>query len=52
MLGAEYSQEETELLSLASPQLGSFDGKSLALRGKAVRLAVLLYRSDSVDKSR
>jgi len=41
------------LLSLAlSLQSGSFDGKSLALRGKAMRLVVLLYRSDSVDKSR
>ena len=50
--GRENSQEDIELLGLTSPQSGSFDGKSLALRGKDLRLAVLLYRSDSVDKSR
>ena len=52
MPGKEYTQEDIELLTLASLQSGSFDGKPEALRGKAVRLAVLLYRSDSVNMSR
>jgi len=38
--------------AVSSPQTGSFDGKPMVLRDKAVRLAVLLYSSDSIDKSR
>ncbi len=46
------SQEEIVLLSLASLHSGTFDGKPVVLRDKAVRLVVLLYRSDSIDSSR
>ncbi|MDA0988441.1 MAG: hypothetical protein O2783_04800 [Chloroflexi bacterium] len=42
------NQTNNQVVSVASQQTGSFDAKAIFLRGKAVRLAVLLYQSESI----